>query len=74
MSRSATSSSRSRSGVERSRTRRFPDELVADVVQLRRLFDQTINLFDQATNPLLSRGGNAGGFGRKAANQSFGRI
>ena len=55
-------------------TRRFPDELVADVVQLRRLFDQTIGLFDQATNPLLSRGGNAGGFGRKAANQSFGRI
>ena len=55
-------------------TRRFPDELVADVVKLRRLFDQTIELFDQATNPRISRGGNAGGFGRKANNQSFGRI
>ena len=55
-------------------TRRFPDELVADVVKLRRLFDQTIELFDQATNPRISRGGTAGGFGRKANNQSFGRI
>ena len=55
-------------------TRRFPDELVADVVKLRRLFDQTIELFDQATNPRISRGGPAGGFGRKANNQSFGRI
>jgi HPt (histidine-containing phosphotransfer) domain-containing protein len=55
-------------------TRRFPDELVADVVKLRRLFDQTIELFDQATNPRISRGGGPGGFGRKAANQGFGRI
>ncbi|UUR09439.1 Hpt domain-containing protein [Sphingomonas glaciei] len=55
-------------------TQRFPDELVADVVKLRSLFDQTIQLFDQATNPLLSRGGGAGGFGRKSANQGFGRI
>ena len=55
-------------------TQRFPDELVADVVKLRSLFDQTIQLFDQATNPLLSRGGGPGGFGRKSANQGFGRI
>jgi HPt (histidine-containing phosphotransfer) domain-containing protein len=56
-------------------TRRFPDELVADVVQLRKLFEQTITMFDQATNPLRSRPGVApGGFGRKAANQGFGRI
>lgn len=55
-------------------TRRFPDELVADVVKLRRLFDQTIELFDQATNPRISRGGTGGGFGRKVNNQSFGRI
>jgi HPt (histidine-containing phosphotransfer) domain-containing protein len=55
-------------------TRRFPDELVADVVRLRKLFDETIQLFDQATNPLLSRSGGAGGFGRKAGNQSFGRL
>ena len=54
-------------------TRRFPDELIADVVQMRRLFEETINLFNQATNPLLSRGGSVG-FGRRAGNQSFGRI
>lgn len=56
-------------------TRRFPDELVPDVVELRRLFDQTIAKLDEATNPLKSRAGAApGGFGRKVANQGFGRI
>ncbi len=57
-------------------THRFPDELVPQVVELRRLFDSTVDLFDKATNPLMSRGGPAapGGFGRKASNQSFGRI
>ena len=54
-------------------THRFPDELVPDVVQLRKLFNETIELFDKATNPLLTRGA-PGGFGRKANNQSFGRI
>lgn len=54
-------------------TRRFPDELVADVVKLRRLFDDTIRQFDQATNPLLTRSNN-NGFGRRANNQQFGRI
>ena len=53
-------------------TRRFPDELVRDVVELRRLFDRTIAMFDKATNPLVSR--TPTGFGRKAANQDFGRI
>ena len=54
-------------------SRRFPDELVSDVVELRKLFEQTIDLFDRATNPLLTR--TPGGFGRKsAANQDFGRI
>ena len=52
---------------------RFPDELVPQVVELRRLFDQTVELFDKATNPLVSRTAPAG-FGRKANNQSFGRI
>ena len=33
----------------------FPDELVPEVVQLRRLFDQTVELFDKATNPLMTR-------------------
>ena len=31
-------------------TRRFPDELVPEVVELRRLFNRTIELFDQETN------------------------
>ena len=52
---------------------RFPDELVPEVVELRRLFDETITLFDKATNPLMTRGAPAG-FGRKASNQDFGRI
>ena len=56
-------------------TRRFPDELVPEVVELRRLFDETVELFDKATNPLLTRAAPAaGGFGRKANNQGFGRI
>jgi histidine phosphotransfer protein HptB len=54
-------------------SRRFPDELVPEVVQLRRLFDQTVELFDKATNPLMTRAAPSG-FGRKASNQGFGRI
>ena len=54
-------------------THRFPDELVPEVVELRRLWNRTIELFDQATNPLQTRAG-TGGFGKKAANQGFGRI
>ena len=44
-----------------------------EVVELRRLFDKTVELFDKATNPLVSRTGPSG-FGRKSNNQSFGRI
>ena len=55
-------------------THRFPDELVPDVVELRRLWSRTIDLFDKAVNPLQSRGPVAGGFGKKVANQGFGRI
>ena len=54
-------------------THRFPDELIPDVVALRKMFERTLELFDKATNPLLSRAAPAG-FGRKAANQDFGRI
>ncbi len=54
---------------------RFPDELVPEVVELRKLFSETIDLFDKATNPLLTRSAPAaGGFGKKANNQGFGRI
>ena len=52
---------------------RFPDELVPQVVELRALFDRTVELFDKATNPLVSRAP-ATGFGRKVNNQGFGRI
>ncbi len=54
-------------------THRFPDELVPQVVELRRLFEQTVDMFDKATNPLVSRTGPVG-FGRKVTNQGFGRI
>ena len=39
---------------------------------MRKLFNQTVDLFDKATNPLVSR--EPSGFGRKANNQGFGRI
>lgn len=54
-------------------THRFPDELVPEVVQLRTLFNQTVELFEKATNPLVSRTPSSG-FGRKVTNQGFGRI
>ena len=55
-------------------THRFPDELVPEVVELRKLFNQTIELFDKATNPLMTRAAPVG-FGRKSVgNQGFGRI
>lgn len=54
-------------------THRFPDELVKDVVELRRLFEQTVEQFEKATNPLVKRAPQ-GAFGRKASNQDFGRI
>lgn len=56
-------------------THRFPDELIPDVVQLRKLWNQTIEAFDKAVNPLMSRpGAPTTGFGRKVTNQGFGRI
>lgn len=55
-------------------THRFPDELVPQVVELRKLFNETVELFDKATNPLVSRTPASGGFGRKVTNQGFGRI
>jgi len=54
-------------------SRRFPDELVPEVVQLRALFNETVELFEKATNPLKTRTPPTG-FGRKASNQNFGRI
>jgi len=55
-------------------THRFPDELIPDVVELRRMFNLTVEMFDKATNPLMTRAQPAT-FGRKSAsNQDFGRI
>ena len=54
-------------------THRFPDELVPDVVELRRMFNVTVALFDKATNPLMTRS-QPTGFGRRPSNQEFGRI
>jgi HPt (histidine-containing phosphotransfer) domain-containing protein len=54
-------------------THRFPDELVPQVVELRKLFNQTVELFEKATNPLVQRTPSVG-FGRKVSNQGFGRI
>lgn len=55
-------------------THRFPDELIPDVVRLRKLFDATIELFDKATNPLQTRATSSGPFGKRVANQNFGRL
>ena len=52
---------------------RFPDELVPQVVELRKLFNETVELFEKATNPLIRRTAPTG-FGRKVTNQGFGRI
>jgi HPt (histidine-containing phosphotransfer) domain-containing protein len=54
-------------------THRFPDELVPEVVEMRRLFARTVEAFDRATNPLMTRAAPTG-FGRKVNNQDFGRI
>jgi HPt (histidine-containing phosphotransfer) domain-containing protein len=54
-------------------THRFPDELVPQVVELRRLFNETLAAFDRETNPVRTRGGSAG-FGSKVGNQDFGRL
>ena len=52
---------------------RFPDELVPQVVELRKLFNETVEQFEKATNPLVQRAAPTG-FGRKVSNQGFGRI
>ena len=55
-------------------THSFPDELVVDVVALRKYWTETLELFDKATNPLLTRAAPQGAFGRKVTNQGFGRL
>ena len=55
-------------------THRFPDELIPDVVELRRMFNLTVDLFDKATNPLMTRAAPASFGRRSASNQDFGRL
>ena len=55
-------------------THRFPDELIPDVVELRRMFNLTVEMFDKATNPLMTRAQPATFGRRSASNQDFGRI
>ncbi len=55
-------------------THRFPDELIPDVVELRRMFNLTVAMFDKATNPLMTRAQPASFGRRSASNQNFGRI
>ena len=55
-------------------THRFPDELIPDVVELRRMFNLTVDLFDKATNPLMTRAAPVAFGRRSASNQNFGRI
>ncbi|MCJ7421621.1 Hpt domain-containing protein [Sphingomicrobium astaxanthinifaciens] len=65
-----TIENRARSCVEEGR---FPAELVPDVVKLRQLFELTIEMFDEATNPRLRKP--VGGFGvRGVHNSGFGRA
>jgi HPt (histidine-containing phosphotransfer) domain-containing protein len=52
--------------------RQEPDELIADVVRLRPMFDETIAQIDREASPLMERRA-SGGFGRKAPT-SFGRA
>lgn len=43
-----------------------PDELVADVAQLRALFEKSLQLLEAESSPLVQR--RAGGFGRRGLN------
>ena len=55
-------------------THRFPVELIPDVVDLRRMFNLTVEMFDKATNPLMTRAQPASFGRRSASNQNFGRL
>jgi len=52
----------------------FPDHLIPDVVELRQRYARTLRMFDERVSPLAQRARPQGGFGKKVANQGFGRI
>ena len=49
----------------------FPDQLLPQVAQLKAIYQQTMELFERETNPLVSR---RSGQERAASNQQFGRL
>jgi len=52
-----------------------PEQLIPEAAQLRPMFEATLNALEQATNPLVQRRNEGGGFGVKSAtNQKFGRL
>ncbi len=57
-----------RRGVE---ARLFPDQILPQVARLRPLYEATMVLFEQETNPLVARRPSAA---RGASNQEFGRL
>jgi len=52
-------------------SRLFPDQLLPQVAQLKPLYQRTMDLFEQETNPLVAR---RSAQDRAASNQQFGRL
>ena len=52
-------------------SRLFPDQILPQVAALRPLYLQTMEMFQQETNPLVARGPGAS---RAPSNQEFGRL
>ncbi len=58
-------------------TQDTPEELVPDAAKLRPLFERTLALFENATNPIVERRSGTGDRrinDRRASNQTFGRL
>ena len=52
-------------------SRLFPDQLLPQVAQLKSIYQRTMDLFEQETNPLVAR---RSAQDRSAGNQQFGRL
>jgi HPt (histidine-containing phosphotransfer) domain-containing protein len=48
----------------------FPDHILPEVARLRALYNRTLDMLEEATNPLVARRAH----GRKPSNQDFGRL
>jgi HPt (histidine-containing phosphotransfer) domain-containing protein len=49
----------------------FPDHILPQVARLRPVYEKTILLLEEETNPLVAR---RQGFGKRPSNQEFGRL